>query len=437
MVSFIQLGLWLNDVYIKPISNTKFRFPITKLGETLTLQKESIKIDDKNLYMRCKVQLYSRGIELRDSVLGSEIKTKKQQICKSNQLLVAEIDAKLGGYGIVPSNLEGAIVSSHYFLYTIKEEVLSPEYLGIYLKTEEFHAQIKPIGSTNYAAIRPYHVLEYKIPLPSLEIQHALVATYQDKITAADKAEQTAKDLEAGIEQYLLEELGIEIPEKQAKKTGLQMVRFSEVSRWDYDYICGNAEDVKSIKYTIKKIRELCNIGSGGTPSRSIESYFKGNIPWVKTGEVREEIIFNTEEKITKEALQNSSAKIYPKDSLIVAMYGATAGRTAKLGIDSSTNQACAVLHNIDIEVINPDFLWIYLQSQVENFKKISAGSAQPNLNAQKIANYNVPIPPLPRQNAIVSHITAQKAEIKRLRAEAEALRKAAKEEFEKEIFHV
>jgi type I restriction enzyme S subunit len=80
--------------------------------------------------------------------------------------------------------------------------------------------------------------------------------------------------------------------------------------------------------------------GSGGTPSRKREDYFKGEIPWIKTGELGKKTIRNAEEKITKEAVKNSSAKIFPKGSVAIAMYGATIGKTSILGIDASSNQA-------------------------------------------------------------------------------------------------
>jgi hypothetical protein len=112
---------------------------------------------------------------LRDRVEGSAIKTKKQQVCHAGEFLVAEIDAKMGGYGVVPKDLHGAIVSSHYFLYQIDESRLLSSYLDWCSKTPEFFAQVSARGSTNYAAIRPDAVLNYTIPLPSLDEQHAIV----------------------------------------------------------------------------------------------------------------------------------------------------------------------------------------------------------------------------------------------------------------------
>ena len=166
------------------------------------------------------------------------------------------------------------------------------------------------------------------------------------------------------------------------------------------------------------KLGDIYKISSGGTPSRKKSAYWiNGNIPWVTTTEVTNEIITSTNECITKLGLENSSAKIYPINSLIIAMYGqgATRGRTAKLGIEACTNQACAVLYEKKIEV-ETDFVWYYMQSQYEKLRSISHGSVRPNLNANDIANYEIPLPSLSEQKDIVEKIGAIESKIATLK---------------------
>ncbi len=138
-----------------------------KLGEVITHRKEFITIDDAVEYKRCRVQVNRKGVVLRDEVKGLAINTKKQQLCKAGDFLVAEIDAKVGGYGFVGEDLEGAIVSSHYFLFDVDETKMLKEYLGWLIKTDIIQEQINSKGSTNYAAIRPKNVLDLEIPLPT------------------------------------------------------------------------------------------------------------------------------------------------------------------------------------------------------------------------------------------------------------------------------
>ncbi|MDO8811874.1 MAG: restriction endonuclease subunit S [Gallionella sp.] len=150
-------------------------------------------------------------------------------------------------------------------------------------------------------------------------------------------------------------------------------------------------------------LEKIASWGSGGTPSRNIEKYFQGTIPWVKTGELESKYIRETEEHISEEALKNSSAKIFPKGSVGIAMYGATIGKLSIWGIDASTNQACAI--GIPTEAINNEFLYYYLLSERQNLIKAGKGGAQPNLSQGIIKEWSIDLPPLPEQHRIVAKI--------------------------------
>jgi len=148
------------------------------LSEVLIHRKQSITIQEETTYKRCRVQLHRRGVELRDAVKGFEIRTKKQQVCKAGDFIVAEMDAKFGGYSIIPEDLEGAIVSSHYYLFDIKTDKLLPDFLRVLLNTEILQSQIKAKGSTNYSAVRPGDVLNWEIPLPGINEQRIIAKHY-------------------------------------------------------------------------------------------------------------------------------------------------------------------------------------------------------------------------------------------------------------------
>jgi len=128
--------------------------------------------------------------------MGCDIKTKKQQVCHSGELLVAEIDAKVGGFGIVPESLEGAIVSSHYFLYAINNGRINKSFLAYYIKTPAFQEQINAQGSTNYSAIRSHQVLEYEIPLPDRKEQDRIVAKLDALSARIDEARECGRQIE-------------------------------------------------------------------------------------------------------------------------------------------------------------------------------------------------------------------------------------------------
>ena len=159
------------------------------LSKVVRYRKEFITIDDLQTYKRCRVQLHMQGIMLRDTLLGAEIKTKKQQVCRAGEFLVAEIDAKVGGFGIVPESLDGAIVSSHYFLFVLDETALDRRFLGYFIRTPTFLDQVRAQGTTNYAAIRPDDVLGYTMPLPPLDEQRRIVARIEELVAKIEQAQ--------------------------------------------------------------------------------------------------------------------------------------------------------------------------------------------------------------------------------------------------------
>jgi len=169
-------------------------WPAVPLGEVLKHRKEFINIDDSQEYKRCRIQLHAKGIVLRDLIEGARIKTKNQQICRAGESLVAEIDAKVGGFGIVPEGLDGAIVSSHYFLFEIDPGKLDKGFLDYYIRTPTFRGQVSARGTTNYAAIRPRQVLEYSIPLPPLPEQRRIVAKIEALAAKIEEAQGLRKD---------------------------------------------------------------------------------------------------------------------------------------------------------------------------------------------------------------------------------------------------
>ncbi len=152
------------------------------------------------------------------------------------------------------------------------------------------------------------------------------------------------------------------------------------------------------------KLENVADWGSGGTPSRKRLDYFSGDIPWIKTGELRSKYIRNTEENITKEAINESSAKLFPKGSVAIAMYGATIGKTSILDIDASTNQACAVAKLLE-QVLFNEFLYYYLSSQIRKFVELGKGEAQPNISQNIIKNHLIHLPPFNEQQRIVEKI--------------------------------
>jgi type I restriction-modification system DNA methylase subunit/restriction endonuclease S subunit len=361
---------------IKEILKSGAKYEKVKLGSVISHQKLFFNVDDDTLYKRVTCKLRGQGIVLRDKVYGRDLKTKRQQIVAPNQLLVAEMDAKFAGYGIVTEDCENAVVSSHYYLYNINQAELLPAFLGVLLQSEEVLTQVKAFvkGTTSYSAIRGNDFLEVEIPLPSLEEQHAIVA---------------------------------QIEKQKAIIEGADLV----IKNWKIEILVRD-------NWSKKQISDIAYTRSGGTPARNEPEYWNGSIPWIKTGEINFNIINQAEEFITKKGTENSSAKLISKGSILMGMYGqgVTRGRVAILGIDATINQACVAMTIKDENEVLSKYLFYYLMTKYDFIRTLSNGTNQENLNQKIVETLNVEFPTIETQAQIVAELDAQMQVLEGLR---------------------
>ncbi len=207
-----------------------------------------------------------------------------------------------------------------------------------------------------------YHA--HKMPLPPLEVQHEIVAEIEGYQKVIDGARAVVENYRPHI-------------------------------HIDPDW-------------PMVKLEEVCQTTSGGTPLRSRNEYYhKGTIPWLRSAEIAQGVIEKAESFITKEGLENSSAKMLPKNTVLVAMYGATAGQVGILRIEASTNQAiCGIKAK---EEILPEFLFHTLKSKTNEMVSLAFGGAQPNISQRIVRKLIIPLPPVESQQAIVADIEAER----------------------------
>ena len=213
------------------------------------------------------------------------------------------------------------------------------------------------------------------IPLPPLSVQSRIVEIL-DKFTA----------LEAELEKQLQAEL--ELRKKQYAYYREQLLNFSYTPPSEFNVV-------------YKKLGEICTkVCSGGTPSTSNPEYYKGNIPWLRTQDVDWKDVYDTDIKITEEAIKHSSAQWIPANCVIVAMYGATAAKACINRIPLTTNQACCNLQ-VDENIAHYKYVYHWICREYERLRALGEGS-QSNLSGKKIKDYKIPIPPLSEQARIV-----------------------------------
>ncbi|WP_325939809.1 restriction endonuclease subunit S [Franconibacter daqui] len=173
--------------------------------------------------------------------------------------------------------------------------------------------------------------------------------------------------------------------------------------------------------WIVTNLQNIANWGSGGTPSRSHDDYYNGNIPWFKTGDLGPKLITEASEYITDVGVKNSSAKYFPKGSVAIAMYGATIGKTSILGIDATTNQACAVGTPIE-GITSSIFLYYFLLNEKNSFIKKGKGGAQPNISQAVIKEHPLSLPPYAEQKIIAEKLDTLLAQVDSTRARLEQI---------------
>lgn len=295
-----------------------------------------------------------RTLEYGDIIFTGSSETPDE--CGISSVLTEKTDEKL-------------YLNSFCFFFRFNDkEIMNPEFAKHLFRSSDLRYQI---GKTASGVTR-YNVSKKLmegvcIPVPPLEVQCEIVHVLDDFT-------------------LLSAELSAELKDRQKQ----------------YEYYRNKLfEDVKD-KSKIMMVQELSNnISSGGTPLTTNQSFYKGDIPWLRTQEVNFDEIWDTEIKITEEAIAKSSAKIIPENCVIVAMYGATVGKVAINKIKLSTNQACC---NIEVNqnIIDYKYLFYWLSEQYQYIKSLGQGS-QTNINAKIVKELKVPVPSLDEQKKIVN----------------------------------
>ncbi|MFO1501394.1 MAG: restriction endonuclease subunit S [Verrucomicrobiota bacterium] len=366
------------------------------LGEFIRQRKEFVQIDDVRTYIRCRAQLHARGVVLRDTVAGAEIKTKRQQVCRAGDFLVAEIDAKVGGFGIVPPQLDGAVVSSHYFLFEIDESHLERRFLDYFVRTAGFQDQVAAQGSTNYAAIRPQHVLGYKIRMPPIPEQRRIVARIEElatKIAEArglrDNSNQQVKALESTL-------IGSMVFHPRFPSRTLAEIIAPE-STISYGVLVPGADVDEGVPFV--RVQDLMLRDHPSHPNKSIAH--------------------SVDAQYARTRLQGGE--------VLVAVVGATIG---KIGIVPESwrgaNIARAVCRVMPGPEVDRDYLVAVLRSKPSqnHFNRTTRTLAQPTLNVGQLELTPVPVPALSEQRRIVADLDSQQSRIdalKRLQSETAA----------------
>lgn len=326
--------------------------------------------------------------------------------------------------------------------FIVDETKILPDYLFTYSQLNIYKKWVNAIQRT--AGQPNINAEEYKsllIPLPPKDIQQQIVEKINDAYTQKQQKEAQAKDLLASIDTYLLNELGITLPEKDTSlQSRIFTTRFSEVSGGRFDAVSNKSKELEDAllngKYsTIKLSKLIKGIKTGTTPHNSLNPYVDEGIPFLRNSNLQKSELDLSDIKFIKKELANQLT-YSKKDEIIVCIAG-TVGESVVNTSDEplAINQNITALE-IDNKQINLNYLNYFLNTDlnIELTKRLCSIATILYLNNSNLLSLNIPLPPLEKQTEIANHIQAIRAQAKQLQEEAKAVLEEAKQEVEKMI---
>lgn len=352
----------------------------------------------------------TRGVLRQADLLANSSKKDSSNEDKSNYKLVQPGDLvynKMRAWqGAVGVSAYRGIVSPAYIVQRLRSAENLPRYMHFLLRTPLFASEAERWSygiTSDQWSLRAEEFKCIYFSLPPLPEQTAIVRFLdwaERRIRQVIRTRQRRIKL---LEEYKQALIHRAVTGKIEVRTGKPYTAYKDSG---VEWLSEVPEH-----WEVRKLRALfTKAGSGTTPSG--EEFYGGDIPWVVTGDLNDSVLSNTTRTVNARALENFSAlRLYPKNSLIIAMYGATIGKTAILGIEACTNQACCVLAEPRKGV-----LVRFIQSAVISAKgylvRQGYGGGQPNINSEIVHSLRIPVPPFEEQSAIVEYLDAQTAKI-------------------------
>ena len=321
-------------------------------------------------------------------------------------ILVTCIGATIGKTGLIST--EGAC--NQQINAIIPSSLITSTFLYYSCISEYFQKEIRNHASaTTLPILNKNNFTKLLIPLPPLSEQQRIVKEIERWFALIEQIEQSKADLQTTIKQAKSKILDLAIhgklvPQDLNDESAIELLKrinpdFTPCDNGHYPQLPFEAPQ----NWSWTTLGKIGKWQSGSTPNRLNKDYYNGNIPWLKTGDLNNGYITHIPESITEKALNETSVKLNPTGSVLIAMYGATIGKIGILTFPATTNQACCaceVFNGIDKE-----FLFLFLLSHREEFIKMGGGGAQPNISKEKIINTYIPLPPFAEQKRIVNTV--------------------------------
>ncbi len=366
------------------------QWPSVKLGEVLRLDLHRVAVDAVTSYPMVGVLSFGRGLFDREPVQHGNTSYRVFYELNADHIVMSQLFGWEGALALSSEEFAGKFLSPQFPTFLCDEARLDRSFLGWMMRRPAFWADLGSRTSgmgDRRRTLNPEALFACDIMLPPLADQRRIVMQ--------------------------IEELATQI--KEARSLRRQAVE--EAEALSYASLRDARHQLLDSPHPKFRLGTLAKVTSGGTPSRSNAAFWDGNIPWIKTGELLDDDIASAEEHITQAGVENSSARLFPPDTVLIALYGQgqTRGRTGRLLISATTNQACCAILP-EPEKFEPRFIQFWLRSLYIELREVAQGGAQPNWNGGMIKDLIVALPPLSEQRRIVAELDALQAELHSLR---------------------
>lgn len=360
-------------------------WPLVKLDDLLTLSDEYVTLVADEDYREVTVRMRGKGVTLRGIVKGMDIATKERRVVRPDQFLLARIDARQGACGIVPADLDGAVVTNDFMPYWVDAARLVPAYLGWMSRTEAFVERLKRAseGTTNRVRIKEHLFLEMEIPLPPLAEQRRLVARIEAVAALVQEAQALRKEA---------------VEEAEALVNSASEQYFVLDDNWEVlpvEDFC----DPPQYGYT-----ESASLQPVGPRFLRITDIQGASVTW---------------ENVPYCQCPEPSKYLLKTNDLVFARTGATTGKSFVIRECPEAVFASYLIRLRVKDTVLVDYLYRYFQTP-SYWKQIAdekTGTGQPNLNGSKLSKLKVPVAPMEEQRRIVRELDALQAQVDALKA--------------------
>lgn len=411
-------------------------YPMMRIGEFLKRNKTAVTVQDGVKYKRVTIKVRNGGVVLRDEAMGENIGTKKQFLVSKGQFILSKIDARNGAMGIIPAELDGAIVTQDFLPYDIDTTQVNPQYFVLVCTTKQFIAfcQSCSSGTTNRQRVDEPQFLNIKVPVPSLEEQNELVEEYNKAITKIVDKENTINTLKKSIDRYICDVLGYNAIKTNTNKIKrlLSTYHYKDLGRWD---IFNLNYEVQSEVYPTTILKDI--VVAKPKYGASYKTIHKvSDVRYIRITDINEDGTLN-EDIVSADGYDNQY--LLQDGDFLIARSGNTVGKTFlyQSDIGKAIYAGYLIKFVLTPDLINPKYLLFYTKSSI--YKRwINSNmrvSAQPNINSEQYLFSPIIVPEMEVQDRIVKHIESIMKRIHELAKSSKNDERTALRNFETQIF--